>query len=550
MTVAFGPRNQSCLNGIILLLILVWSTSALAELPLGYGSTSGRSVSATYASMEEQGDWTYTLRPNDSVQSIARELLSRHHDYRDLLRYNRLNSSREAIAGTTLSIPIGWLRQRPQPAKAISVIGSVIYQPHLASGYRPLEDGTLLNVGDRVRTVEGRVIIKLADDSRIRLGERSMLVFDRLTQYGKTGMADTRLRLERGRLETQVQPIQEGGSRFEIETPSAVAAVRGTVFRLKAHNGNTRLEVTKGMVGFGPRGHLKDVPAGYGAAIGTNGAVRISPLPPEPKLATLPQQVDKLPFAIGWQGNSAAAYRVDVIDEKTDRWVLSREVSRGNFNLGHLQNGEYRLEVASIAPNGMTGRQATQTFRVDLTARKATPTAPAAGATTDDNMPSFQWDYHGNNELGRVEVSDEPDFSNLIAVSEWATDDNAIVGRPLRPGQYYWRVVTEAGGTSVATSEGRSLIIQGELQPARILSINYVDNQVRVFWNKVPQASEYTLQLARDPSFEKIIKEATIRDTTAALRLIPGQRYFVRLRGETDQPLKSRWGPGRELFVE
>lgn len=548
MTVAFGSSTHPLKSGLLFLSLLVWSISAMAELALGYGSAQMQS--GNYSNAQDQGDWSYTMRPNDSLSSIAKELLARNYAVSDLLRYNRLNNAGEAIAGTTLNIPIGWLRQKPQPAEVQSVIGSVVYQPHLARGYRPLEDGILLNVGDRVRTLEGRTVIQLADDSMLRLGENSTLVFDRLTQYGKTGMADTRLRLERGRVETQVQPIQEDGSRFEIETPSAVAAVRGTAFRMETRQGMTRLEVTEGTVAFGPRGQLQDVRAGYGAELGPNGGIDIDPLPTPPQMAQLPKQVDKLPLSIGWEGNPAARYRVDIIEEDTNRWVLSRQVSRDNFNLGQLQNGKYRLEVAAITPDGLTGQEATQSFQVGLTAREAKPVSPKADATIDDSMPSFQWQYRGNNELGRVEVSDEPDFSNLVAVSEWAPDSDAIIGRPLRPGQYYWRVVTEAGGTSVATSEGRSFVVQGALMPAKILSVNYVDNQVRVFWNKVPQANEYTLQLARDPQFEKIIKEAEIEDTTAALRLIPGQRYFVRLRGETDQPLQSRWGPGRELYVE
>jgi hypothetical protein len=165
-------------------------------------------------------------------------------------------------------------------------------------------------------------------------------------------------------------------------------------------------------------------------------------------------------------------------------------------------------------------------------------------------MPEFRWQLRGQNEVAHIEIADDQSFSNVIATSEWAPDQQALPSRPLSPGKYYWRVVTEAGGNSVATSEVRTVIINGTLPPVRIISVNYVDKQVRVFWGKVDTASQYRLQLSEEPGFRNIIKEAELADTTAALRLIPGRRYFVRLKALSDGPLESRWGPGRELFLE
>lgn len=165
-------------------------------------------------------------------------------------------------------------------------------------------------------------------------------------------------------------------------------------------------------------------------------------------------------------------------------------------------------------------------------------------------MPEFRWQLNGDNEVARVEIAEDQDFRNLIATSEWAPETAALPSRPLGPGKYYWRVVTEAGGNSVATTQPRELVVNGSLPPVRIISVNYIDSQVRVFWEKVDTAAEYRLQLSEEPGFNNIIKEATLPDTTAALRLIPGRRYFVRLKALSDGPLQSRWGPGRELYLE
>jgi hypothetical protein len=198
----------------------------------------------------------------------------------------------------------------------------------------------------------------------------------------------------------------------------------------------------------------------------------------------------------------------------------------------------------------MAGIPAIKPLNVDLKARPARLQSPEEDAKYPDDMPEFSWQFRGDNEVGRVEIATDENFSNVIATSEWAPDNTALPSRPLQPGQYYWRVVTEAGGNSMAASKPRTLLIDGSLPPVDIISVNYLDQQVRIFWQSVESANDYRLQLSEEPGFDNIIKEATVSDTTAALRLIPGRRYFVRLKALSEGPLTSRWGPGRELYLE
>ena len=273
-------------------------------------------------------------------------------------------------------------------------------------------------------------------------------------------------------------------------------------------------------------------------------------LPPAPEINPLPQQLKQLPAQLSWTPNGANSHRVDIFDAESGRWINSSEVSDNDFDINLLDNGRYEIHLAAIDNRGMAGMPGVMSFEVDLQARTAALEQPEPGATVNDDMPEFRWQLRGENEVARVEIAEDKDFGNTIATSEWAPDESALPSRPLTPGQYYWRVVTEAGGNSVATSEARSLVVNGTLPPVRIISVNYVDSQVRVFWQKVDTATDYRLQLSEEPGFNNIIKEATLSDTTAALRLIPGRRYFVRLKALSDGPLESRWGPGRELFLE
>ena len=187
---------------------------------------------------------------------------------------------------------------------------------------------------------------------------------------------------------------------------------------------------------------------------------------------------------------------------------------------------------------------------MNVQARKPDLATPADGASVNHDQPLFQWQLNGTNERARIEIAETESFDKLVATSEWAATSQAKPARKLSPGQYYWRVATRAGGNSKAVSDTRKVVVNGTLPPVRIISVNYLNSQVRIYWEKVDTATGYQLQLSEEPEFRNIIKEADVDDTTAALRLIPGRRYFVRVKALSDGPLASRWGPGRELYLD
>ncbi|NMT63528.1 FecR family protein [Marinobacter orientalis] len=542
-------RSTRTLVPMILLLAGYWPVlPAHAELSITRGSQAGNAVTES----NRVPEWIYTVRPGESFDEIASALLARNVATSRLLQHNGIDNPATVSSGDSLRIPLAWLQRQPDPARARSVVGQVQLVSGNNGDKRPLTEEMLVRVGDEILSHSGTATVELADGSVVRISPNSRLAFNRLTQYGRSGMVDTRLRLDRGEIETRVKPVIEGGSRFEIETPSAVAAVRGTMFTLRTAPGKTDLRVTEGEVSFGPPGKTRRIPAGYSASVSTVGVgnMSIRRLPPAPTINPLPPELKQLPTSLSWQPSGAAAHRVDIFDAESGRWMDSSLVNGDSFKIDLLDNGRYDIHLAALDSRGIAGMPGIISVDVDLRARTATLEQPEPGAIVNDDMPEFRWQLLGENEVARVEIAEDQEFGNLVATSEWAPDQSALPSRPLSPGQYYWRVVTEAGGNSVATSETRALVVNGTLPPVRIISVNYIDSQVRVFWQKVDTAVEYRLQLSEEPRFDNIIKEATLSDTTAALRLIPGRRYFVRLKALSDGPLESRWGPGRELFLE
>ncbi|OZB12971.1 MAG: peptidoglycan-binding protein LysM [Marinobacter sp. 34-60-7] len=522
---------------------------------LGHGEWSvarGSGTGAVSSVPTQTPEWVYTLRTGDSLRSVATELLTDRIGFGQLLEHNNLPGNAQLSAGDTLRIPLAWLKRQPEPAQVAAVSGNVHHISGADGRKVPLTNGAIIRVGDEILSSAGSATVELADGSEVRISPNTRLMFNSLTQYGKSGMVDTRLRLHRGEVHTRVKPTIDNGARFEIETPSAVAAVRGTIFAIQASANGSSVQVTEGTVDFGHPGQTRRIPAGYGASVSTNGAAGMSirQLPPAPALNPVPPVLTRLPETLSWAAEQGRQYRLDLFDESTGAWVQSHRVSGPEFDISRLDNGRYELHLAALDRQGLAGMPASVSLEVDLQARKPTLLNPSEGESVDDDMPEFQWQLGGSNEVARVEISEDTDFGRLVATSEWAPDTSALPSRPLSPGRYYWRVVTEAGGNSVAQSDPRELVVNGTLPPVRIISVNYLDSQVRLFWERVDTASHYRLQLSEEPGFQNIVKEADVDETSAALRLIPGRRYFVRIKAQSDGPLASRWGPGRELFLD
>jgi hypothetical protein len=142
--------------------------------------------------------------------------------------------------------------------------------------------GAAVNVGDRVITGPGgHAIVTLTDGSQLELGESSNLVIDNHALAPAGGRAATQVSLFGGVLRSVVSATG-GTPNFEVHTPNAVAAVRGTRFDTAYSEGEVRptygdcrkfsdVVVYEGVVslrnGAAGGGGGIDIPAGYEATV-------------------------------------------------------------------------------------------------------------------------------------------------------------------------------------------------------------------------------------------------------------------------------------------
>ena len=117
----------------------------------------------------------------------------------------------------------------------------------------PLELGKLVHAGDVIRTgPDGSVELRWArwaGAMRIKIGPNTKFTVKRAVTNRSTGVEESRLRVDEGSIWVRLRRALAGKSKFEVETPTAVAAVRGTIFRVTVRSdGTSEVSVWKGTV--------------------------------------------------------------------------------------------------------------------------------------------------------------------------------------------------------------------------------------------------------------------------------------------------------------
>lgn len=140
----------------------------------------------------------------------------------------------------------------PEPAP-LAVIhetaGTVSVQKAGDPAPLPAEEDMDLGPGDRITTgTSGRITLSLRDAHFVKLGGLATLTVREIRSDQVAGEIWARLALARGKLMAVVSGLASPDSRFEVETPSAVAAVKGTSFQVSAGTKSTTISVLEGVV--------------------------------------------------------------------------------------------------------------------------------------------------------------------------------------------------------------------------------------------------------------------------------------------------------------
>ncbi|MCP4686862.1 MAG: FecR domain-containing protein, partial [Desulfobacterales bacterium] len=171
---------------------------------------------------------------------------------------------------------------------------------------------------------------------------------------------DTFLRsiyLKAGRILTRLRRVTGKESRYSIETPAAVAAARGTRFRIRVDQEATFTEVLEGSVRVGAMEAYVDLNENEGSRVKTG----VAPEPPRklldsPRPLDLQERYTELPIHIRFTKiDGAASYRTVVARDREMKDVVLESVISPDapLTIPRLPDGQYHLYAGGVDDIGL-----------------------------------------------------------------------------------------------------------------------------------------------------------------------------------------------------
>lgn len=498
-------------------------------------------------------EWVYTVVPGDNLWTFSEKYLDSVLRFDDLRRMNNIAQPRRMRPGTQIRVPMDWISSSPVPATVAALTGAAVL--HRASGDQSgLEVGDELFLGDRIRTGEDTsVALRFADDSEMTLYANSEIRFDHLSAHGETGMADSRMHLIEGRLDTRVQPARGPGSRFEISTPSAISAVRGTRYRAAVQDKAlaSSVEVLEGSVAVSGDTARELVPDGFGTRV-EKGSAPLTPreLLPAPALEPLPQPLRIAGASLRWETvPGARAYRVEIASSARFATLLwDQQTGDARVTLPDFPDRSYWVRVRGIDGIGLEGRAASLEFELDARPRAPLPLSPPDGAVVRAAQPRLAWTDSDDAAHYWLEVARDAEFEDLVLTRTRLAGTQFESPGFGSPGAYFWRLASvAANGETGPAGPARSFEVRPVHERLEAAVRDTGDRQLVATWQTAAPGLSYEVQIANDRQFKDLVMSRIMEEPGLELQRPQSGSRYLRVRSVEDDGYTGPWGASQRI---
>lgn len=363
-------------------------------------------------------DWIVRFRPGDTLWDLCIKYSNKRGCWIELGKYNNVSDDRTIRPGEEIRFPKAWLTDMPVVGQVESVSGDVLYEEKSRGAGIPLVAGQSLLLGSRIVTGQGTAQITLGYNSALLLRPDSELNLDSFSTGRGAGQA-AELSLDAGDVEVEVKPDSE--SRFQIKTPAAIAAVRGTRYRVSSLSGgsaSTRSEVLAGAVEVSGVGATL-VPAGFGL-LARQGQAPGKPRKLLPPPVFQSKRLDvPLPAVVQWQAHPAAvSWQLDLrLGEEGGELAATYALTEPEIALTGLSEACYRLVLRGVDAAGFNGLESQ--LPVCVVASLPAPTDISIDRF-EDTPARYQvaWSAVAGASQYRLEVATDEGFGTVISSQE------------------------------------------------------------------------------------------------------------------------------------
>lgn len=307
-------------------------------------------------------DFLYSVKKHDTVWGVCKEYVGDPLCWKKLVEYNQLKNPKYLPPASVLRIPKSWLLDHSTTALVISVEGDVLVSKAGTSADQVLNVGDRLSQEDIVKSAQGSAMIEFADNSRLLLKANSIIKMSSLQFYDANQLVNTRVELLKGRVKAQVKKLNNKNSSYQISTPAAVAAVRGTEFRVARSESRSdepvemRTELLTGKLLVSSDENGQEIASGQAVlAIQGKGVEEPVDLLSRPLLMLNDQENFNLPLNFKWQAlEGAQKYKVTLMT--MDKQLWEKETLTPEVLIEDIEAGSYLLLIRGVDVNGFEGR--------------------------------------------------------------------------------------------------------------------------------------------------------------------------------------------------
>ena len=262
----------------------------------GWRSLALIGLFVTHAASAQTQLVDYVIKAGDNPWDFARQHLNGGL-VDALIDFNGIKDPHHLPPGMVLHIPDKWLFRGSRPVTVLDVTGAA--SRVVANGtVIPLKAGEKIPARSHIVTTDqSSVALQFSDGSRMLVREHSDVRLQSNKFVPLAEGRDIRLTIPKGKVENEISKLPAASGRFEIQTPSGIAAVRGTQFRVASFSDETRTEVLEGQVALArKRAPLTALPAGYGMSMQKNIGGKAIPLLKAPQVPDASLQAGRLPI--------------------------------------------------------------------------------------------------------------------------------------------------------------------------------------------------------------------------------------------------------------
>lgn len=233
-----------------------------------------------FAQQEAEKLQVIEVKRGDTLSKISKKYLEDPSQWPALLKYNQVANPNLIQPGMKLKVPAA-LGKKPV-AVVVFKSGKAVFARAQETAWKEMYVKLGLYAEDQVKTGQNSAVhLQLSNQVVLRLQSETFIIVNKADKNSK----DTIFTLQEGRLQAQAEGLRKNSGQMAIRTPSAVAAVRGTIFELNATKSESGLACYEGQVDVSAQKVTVKVPTGMGTFVEKGKA------PMQPFKLPLPPQV-------------------------------------------------------------------------------------------------------------------------------------------------------------------------------------------------------------------------------------------------------------------